>query len=59
MKYSYRDCLSIEIKILRLMLYRDKLLTLDPKVCKHSGPLIRKIEETVKELSGLDDKSTA
>ena len=59
MEYSYRDCLSEEIEILRLMLYRDEFLTLDPKACKHSGPLISKIEENVKELSGLDDKSAA
>ena len=59
MEYSYRDCLCEEIEILRLMLYRDEFLTLDPKACKHSGPLIRKIEENMKELSGLDDESAA
>ena len=59
MEYSYRDCLSEEIEILRLMLYRDEFLTPDPKACKHSGPLIRKIEENMKELSCLDDKSAA
>ena len=59
MEYSYRDCLSEEIEILRLMLYRDEFLTLDPRACKHSGPLISKIEEKMKELSGLDDKSAA
>ena len=32
MEYSYRDCLSEEIEILRLMLYRDEFLTLDPKL---------------------------
>ena len=59
MEYSYRDCLSEEIEILRLMLYRDEFLTLDPKACKHSGPFIRKIEENMKELSGLVDKFSA
>ena len=59
MEYSYRDCLSEEIEILRLMLYRDEFLSLDPKSCKHSGPLISKIEENMKELSGLDDQSAA
>ena len=59
MEYSYRDCLSEEIEILRLMLYRDEFLTLDPKACKHSGPLISKLEENMNELSCLDDKSTA
>ncbi len=59
LEYSYRDCLSEEIEILRLTLYRDEFLTLDPKACKHSGPLIRKIEENMKELSGLDDESAA
>ena len=59
MEYSYRDCLSEEIEILRLMLYRDEFLTLDPKACKHSGPLIRKIEENMKELSDLEGRSDA
>ena len=59
MEYSYHDCLSEEIEILRLMLYRDEFLSLDPKACKHSGPLISKIEENMKELSGLDDQSAA
>ena len=57
MEYSYRDCLSEEIEILRLMLYRDEFLTIDPKACKHSAPIITKTEENVKELSILDDKS--
>ena len=59
MEYSYRDCLSEEIEILRLMLYRDEFLTLDPRACKHSGPLISKIEENMKELSDLDGQSAA
>ena len=59
MEYSYRDCLNEEIEILRLMLYRDEFLTLDPKACKHSGPIICKIEENMKELSDLDDQSAA
>ena len=59
MEYSYRDCLSEEIEILRLMLYRDEFLTLGSKACKHSGPLIRKIEEIMKELSDLDGQSAA
>ena len=42
MEYSYRDCLSEEIEILRLMLYRDEFLTLGTKVCKYSGSLISK-----------------
>ena len=56
MEYSYRDCLSEEIEVLQLMLYRDEFLTLDLKVCKHSGPLISKIEENMKELSELNDQ---
>ena len=59
MEYSYRDCLSEEIEILRLMLYRDEFLTIDPKACKHSALIITKIEDNVKELSILDDKSAA
>ena len=55
MEYSYRDCLSEEIEILQLMLYRDEFLTLDPKACKHSGPLISKREENMKELSDHDN----
>ena len=56
MEYSYRDCLSEEIELLQLMLYRDEFLTLGPKACKHSGPLISKIEENIKELSELNDQ---
>ena len=52
-------CLSEEIEILRLMLCRDEFSTIDPKACKHSGPIISKIEENVKELSSLDNKSAA
>ena len=59
MEYSYRDCLSEEIEILRLMLYRDEFLTLGPKACKHSEPHISKIDENMKELSCIDDKSAA
>ena len=59
MEYTYRDCLSEEIEILQLMLYRDEFLPLDPKACKHSGPLISKIEEHTKELSGVDDQLAA
>ena len=58
-EYSYRDCLSEEIELLRLMLYRDEFLTLGSKACKHSGPLIRIIEENMKELSDLDGQSAA
>ena len=56
MEYSYRDCLSEEIEVLQLMLYRDEFLTLDPQACKHSGPLISKIEENMKELYELNDQ---
>ena len=56
MEYTYRDCLSEEIEILQLMLYRDEFLTLDPKACNHSGPLISKIEENMKELCDLNDQ---
>ena len=59
MEYSYRDCLSEEIEILRLMLYRDEFLTLDPKVCKYSAHLVMKIEHIMKELYGLDGQSAA
>ena len=55
-EYTYRDCLSEEIEILQLMLYRDEFLTLDPKACKHSGPLISIIEENMKELSDLNNQ---
>ena len=56
MEYSYRDCPSEKIEVLQLMLYRDKFLTLDSKTGKHSGPLISKIEENMKELSELNDQ---
>ena len=56
MEYSYRDCLSEQIEVLQLMLYRDEFLTLDPKTCKHSAPLIIKTEENMKDLSELNDQ---
>ena len=59
MENTYRDCLSEEIEILQLMLYRDEFLTLDPKACKHSDPLISKIEKNIKELSDLNDQPLA
>ena len=59
MEYSYRDCLSEEIEILRLMLYRDEFLDQDPKACKDSAPILIKIAENIKELSDLDNHSTA
>ena len=59
MEYSYRDCLSEEVEILRLMLYRDEFLPLDPKACKHSGLLIINIEEYTKELPVLESHSAA
>ena len=59
MEYSYRDCLSEEMEIIRLILYRDEFLILDPKACKYSGPLTRNIEANMIEPSGLYDKSAA
>ena len=59
MEYSYRDCLSEEIEILRLMLYRDEFLERDPRECKHSGPILSKIDENMKELSDLENQSAA
>ena len=58
-EYSYRDCLSEEIEILRLMLYRDEFLNQEPRSCKHSGPILSKIDEDTKELSDLENRSTA
>ena len=55
----YRDCLSEEIEILRLMLYKDEFLGKDPKACKHSGTILANIDENVKELSDLDNHSAA
>ena len=59
MEYSYRDCLSEEIEILRLMLYRDEFLNKAPRACNHSGPILSKIDENMKELSDLDNRSAA
>ncbi len=53
MGYSYRDCLSEEIEILQLMLYRDEFVQY-PGARKHCEPLLDKLEEDIKELSGLD-----
>ena len=43
MGYSYRDCLSEEIEILQLMLYREEFVQ-DPSARKHCEPLLDKLE---------------
>ena len=53
MGYSYRDCLSEEIEILQLMLYRDEFIQ-DTSARKHCEPLLDKLELDTKELSDLD-----
>ena len=58
MGYSYRDCLSEEIEILQLMLYRDEFIQ-DPGARKHCEPLLDKLEVDTKELSDLDAKLAA
>ena len=55
--YSYRDCLSEEIEILQLMLYRDEFVH-DPSARKHCEPLLDKLELDIKELSCLDAQLT-
>ena len=56
--YSYRDCLSEEIEILQLMLYRDEFVQ-DPSARKHCEPLLDKLEVDIKELSDLDAQLAA
>ena len=56
--YSYRDCLSEEIEILQLMLYREEFVQ-DPSARKHCEPLLDKLEVDIKELSGLDAQLSA
>ena len=51
--YSYRDCLSEEIEILQLMLYREEFVR-DPSARNYCEPLLDKLEVDIKELSGLD-----
>ena len=51
--YSYRDCLSEEIEILQLMLYREEFVQ-DPSSRKHCEPLLDKLELDIKEFSGLE-----
>ena len=58
MGYSYRDCLSEEIEILQLMLYREEFVQ-DPRARKHCEPLLDKLEVDIKELSGLDAQLSA
>ena len=50
--YSYRDCLSEEIEILQLMLYREEFVQ-DPNARKHCELLLDKLEVDTKELSVL------
>ena len=52
MGYSYRDCLSEEIEILQLMLYREEFVQ-DPNARKHCELLLDKLEVDTKELSVL------
>ena len=59
MEYSHRDCLSEEIEILRLMLYRDEFLDRDPKACKHSGPILSEVDTNLKKLSDLENQLAA
>ena len=58
MGYSYRDCLSEEIEILQLMLYRDEFIQ-DPSARQHCEPLLDKLEVDTKELSDLDAQLAA
>ena len=51
--FSYRDCLSEEIEILQLMLYRDEFVG-DPSARKYCEPLLDKLEVDIKELPDLD-----
>ena len=51
--YSYRDCLSEEIEILQLMLYREEFVQ-DPSARRHCEPLLDKLELDIKELSDLE-----
>ena len=53
MGYSYRDCLSEEIEILQLMLYRDEFVR-NPSARMHCEPILDKLEADIKELSDLD-----
>ena len=56
--YSYRDCLSEEIEILQLMLYREEFVQ-DPSARMHCEPLLDKLEIDIKELSDLDAQLAA
>ena len=56
--YSYRDCLSEEIEILQLMLYREEFVR-DPSARNYCEPLLDKLEVDIKELSGLDAQLSA
>ena len=58
MGYSYRDCLSEEIEILQLMLYRDEFVQ-HSSARKHCEPLLDKLEVDIKELAGLDPQLAA
>ena len=59
MEYSYRNCLSEEIEILRLMLCRDEFLPSDPSSCMHCGTLLSKIKQLENELSDFESQMAA
>ena len=56
--YSYRDCLSEEIEILQLMLYREEFVQ-DPSARMHCELLLDKLEVDIKEVSDLDAQLSA
>ena len=58
MGYSYRDCLSEEIEILQLMLYREEFVQ-DPNARNYCEPILDKLEVDIKELSDLDTRLAA
>ena len=57
-EYSYRDCLSEEIEILRLMLYKDEF-SLDSSAREHCKSLVIKIAADMKELADIDAQPAA
>ena len=53
------ESLKEEIEILRLMLYREDALPLDPSCCIHCGPILSKIVRLEQQLAESEKGAVA
>ena len=53
------ESLKEDIKILRLMLYREEALPPDPGCCIHCGPILSKIVKLEQQLASSEKDAVA